>query len=91
MSRFNDLFSLKSSLPHLTPPPTPSGKRTMADMSRLFLLARGNDILKNNDPFQSVKITLMKEQGRTHGYLSRMGVGRGGEKKLSVTAGRTDR
>ena len=30
------------------------------------------------------------KQGRTHGYLSRVRVGRGGEKKLSVTDGPTD-
>ena len=36
-------------------------------------------------------IRLSKKQGRIHGYLSRVRVGRGGEKKLSVTDRPTDR
>ena len=35
-------------------------------------------------------IRLRKKQGRIHGYLSRVRVGRGGEKKLSVTDQQTD-
>ena len=36
-------------------------------------------------------MSIAVEQGRIHDYLSRVRVGRGGEKKLSVTDRRTER
>ena len=40
--------------------------------------------------YLSICIAITRKQGRIHGYLSRVRVGRGGEKKQSVTDRQTD-
>ena len=54
-------------------------------------VSQTNSVYKCLHHFDKRKGAFYEEQGQIHGYLSRVRVGRGGEKKLSVTDRPTDR